>query len=54
MIAETVFNVFQALTPEEKKRFYRMCGMVPAAPKKKLKLLSDGEATEYLIKKLGR
>ena len=53
MRAETAYNVFQELSPGEKERFYRMCGMVPVEPKKpkRKQLISDTQATEYLIKK---
>lgn len=57
MKAETAYNVIQALPQQEVERLYKMLGVVTATftTTKKLKkkpLLSDAEATEYLLKKL--
>lgn len=57
MKAETAYNVIQALPQQEVERLYKMLGVVTATfsttkkPKNK-PLLSDAEATEYLLKKL--
>ena len=53
MKAETVFDVFKALSPQEEERFYRMLGMVKAIPRTKKKpLITREESMEYLIGKL--
>ncbi|NHN25241.1 hypothetical protein FIA58_006075 [Flavobacterium jejuense] len=58
MKAETAYNVIQALPQQEVERLYKMLGVVtatftPVKKSKKKPLLSDAEATEYLLKKLG-
>lgn len=52
--AETAFNIFTALSEEEKKRFFQMCGVSPIVHSKKGKkpVLTDEEATEYLLHKI--
>jgi len=57
--AETAYNVIQALPETEVARLYQMLGMqFPLQSKqnksKKKPLLTDAEATEYLLKKLKR
>lgn len=54
MKAETAYNVLQALEPKEIERFYRMCGMIPAEPKKPIRVggMTQEEATEKMIKRL--
>lgn len=57
MKAETAYNVIQALPEMEKNRLYNMLGMSSALivkPKKTKKkpIISDSEATEYLLRKL--
>ena len=54
MKAETVFNVYQALSEKEKKRFCRMLGMVPAKPKKPKRkpIMTDAEAIEIVLRKI--
>ena len=57
MRAETVYTILQALPETEVARLYQMLGVQlplytkPKKPKKK-PLISDAEATEYLLKKL--
>ena len=57
MKAETAYHVVQALPETEVARLYQMLGVQlplntkPKKPKKK-PLISDAEATEYLLKKL--
>ena len=57
MKAETAYQVIQALPEMEKTRLYNMLGMhtalttKPNKPKKK-QLITDAEATEYLLRKL--
>ena len=59
MKAETAYHVIQALPETEVARLYQMLGVQsplnakPIKPKKK-PLISDAEATEYLLKKLKR
>lgn len=58
MKAETAYHVIQALPETEVARLYQMLGvqspLLNAKPKKTKKkpLISDAEATEYLLKKL--
>lgn len=53
MLAETAFNVIEALSEEEKKRLFVMLGVHVSPPKPKKKpLITDAQAKEYLIKKL--
>ena len=58
MKAETAYSVIQALPETEVARLYQMLGvqspLLNAKPKKTKKkpLISDAEATEYLLKKL--
>ena len=59
MKAETAYSVIQALPKTEVARLYQMLGVQsPIQPKqnksKKKPLLSDAEATEYLLRKLRR
>jgi len=59
MKAETAYSVIQALPETEVARLYQMLGVQsPIQPKqnksKKKPLLSDAEATEYLLRKLRR
>ncbi len=59
MLAETAYQVIEALNEKEKSRLYTMLGVQSALqskPKstKKKPLLSDAEATEYLLRKLKR
>ncbi len=51
MKAETVYNVLQALSPEEEERFYRMLGIVKAVPNrtKRKPIISKEESMEYLM-----
>lgn len=53
LTAETAINIVEALPEKEVKRFYKMLGVVPAKPKKPKRkaIITDAEATEYLIKK---
>lgn len=59
MKAETAYHVIQALPEMEKNRLYNMLGMSsalivkPKKPKNK-PIISDAEATEYLLRKLRR
>jgi len=53
MIAETAYNVFQALPDEEKKRFYAMLGMAPKVQKQRTgKLMTLEEAVEFTLTKI--
>ena len=57
MKAETAYHVIQALPETEVARLYQMLGVrspLNAKPKKTKKkpLISDAEATEYLLRKL--
>ncbi|UGS21826.1 hypothetical protein [Flavobacterium cyclinae] len=57
--AETLYNIIQTLSESEVARFYKMMGVQPtlkSKPKqnKKKHLITDAEATEYLLKKLKR
>lgn len=59
MKAETAFSVIQALPETELARLYKMLGVQsPTRPNqsksKKKPLISDAEATEYLLRKLKR
>lgn len=59
MKAETVYHVVQALPETEVARLYKMLGVQsPLHNKpnkyKKKPLITDAEATEYLLKKLKR
>ncbi len=60
MKAETAYQVIQALPEKEVARLYTMLGVQSASiPKPKLAtkkkvLISDAEATEYLLRKLRR
>ena len=59
MKAETPYNVIQALPESEVARLYQMLGVQPilkSKPKKHTKspLITDAEATEYLLRKLKR
>jgi len=59
MKAETAYHVIQALPEQEVARLYQMLGVQSpfhSKPKitKKKPLISDAEATEYLLKKLKR
>jgi len=55
MKAETAYNVIEALDPIEKKRLFKMLGVDQPKVriyKKRKPLLSDAEATEYLLRRL--
>lgn len=57
MLAETAYQVIQALPESEVARLYQMLGVysanvVKATKSKKKQLISDAEATEYLLRKL--
>lgn len=58
MKAETAYQVIQALPETEVARLYTMLGVQsalitkPKTSTKKKALISDAEATEYLLKKL--
>lgn len=57
--AETAYNVIQALPEKEVVRLYQMLGVQFSLQSKENKskkqpLLTDAEATEYLLKKLKR
>ncbi len=58
MLAETAYQVIEALNEKEKSRLYAMLGVQSAlvnttkTSTKKKTILSDAEATEYLIRKL--
>lgn len=59
MKAETAYQVIQALPEMEKARLYNMLGMntaltTKANKLKKKQLITDAEATEYLLRKLKR
>lgn len=59
MKAETAYHVIQALPESEVTRLYQMLGVQPplhSKPNKSKKkpLISDAEATEYLLRKLKR
>ena len=59
MKAETAYHVIQALPETEVARLYQMLGVqspLNSKPKKSQKkpLISDAEATEYLLRKLRR
>lgn len=55
MIAETAYNVLQALSEKERQRFYQMLGVVPAKlGKPNRQSLTDEEATEYLVNKINK
>ena len=60
MLAETAYQVIEALNEKEKSRLYTMLGVQaalnnkPKTSAKKKPLLSDAEATEYLLRKLKR
>ena len=51
VIAETAYNVVQALSPEEKQRFYGMIGVNPPKLRKpnKNNLLSETQVTEMVV-----
>ncbi len=55
MKAETAYQVIQALTSNEVSRLYRMLGVseksIKKSKKSSQKLITDAEATEYLLKK---
>lgn len=57
--AETPYNIIQALSESEVARLYQMLGVqsnLKSKPKenKKKPLITDAEATEYLLRKLKR
>lgn len=57
MKAETAYHVIQALPETEVARLYQMLGVqsptfVKSTNSKKKPLLSDAEATEYILRKL--
>ena len=57
MKAETAYNVILALPQQEVERLYKMLGVVSASittakKSKKKPIISDAEATEYLLRKL--
>lgn len=53
MIAETAFNVIEALDNKEKARLYRMLGVeVPKNKSKRKPIISDAESREKLMKYL--
>lgn len=59
MRAETAYHVIQALPESEVTRLYQMLGVQPPTlpnknKSKKKPLISDAEATEYLLRKLKR
>ncbi len=59
MRAETVYTILQALPETEVARLYKMLGVqspLHSKPNKSKKkpLISDAEATEYLLRKLKR
>lgn len=57
MLAETAYHVIEALDDKQKSRLYAMLGVQSALIKKnktstkKKSILSDAEATEYLLRK---
>ena len=59
MRAETVYTIIQALPETEVARLYKMLGVQSPtlsnkSKSKKKPLISDAEATEYLLRKLKR
>lgn len=59
MKAETAYSVIQALPESEVARLYQMLGVQSPfqskqSKSKKKSLISDAEATEYLLRKLKR
>ena len=59
MRAETAYSVIQALPETEVARLYKMLGVQSPfqskqSKSKKKALISDAEATEYLLRKLKR
>ena len=59
MRAETVYTILQALPETEVARLYKMLGVQSPtlsnkSKSKKKPLISDAEATEYLLRKLKR
>lgn len=55
MQAETAYNVIQALEPKELNRLYKMLGIaVDRAKKKKQQIITDEQATEFLLGKLNK
>jgi hypothetical protein len=55
MTAETAYHVIKALPVDEIPRLYKMLGVdqpKARAYKKRKPLISDAQATEYLLKKL--
>ncbi len=53
MTAETAYHVIQALPKKEVPRLYKMLGVKMQKAKEEVKkpLITDAEATEYLLKK---
>lgn len=59
MKAETAYQVIQALPESEVARLYQMLGvlsanMIKQNKSKKKPIISDAEATEYLLRKLSK
>ncbi|CAL2095814.1 conserved protein of unknown function [Tenacibaculum sp. 190524A02b] len=57
MTAETAHNVIKALSSKELSRLYKILGVDVKEEKKKEEkepLLSDADATEYLLSRFGR
>lgn len=57
--AETPYNIIQALSESEVVRLYQMLGVQPTlkskpTQNKKKSIITDAEATEYLLRKLKR
>ena len=57
--AETLYNIMQTLSESEVARLYKMLGVqsplhTKQKKSKKKPLITDAEATEYLLKKLKR
>ena len=57
--AETLYNIIQALSESEVARLYQMLGVQPTlkskpTKNKKKSIVTDAEATEYLLRKLKR
>ncbi len=55
MTAETAYHVIQALPKKELPRLYKMLGVSVPTPEKQVKkkpLITDAQATEYLLKKM--
>jgi folate-dependent tRNA-U54 methylase TrmFO/GidA len=55
--AETPYNIIQALSESEVARLYQMLGVqsnLKSKQDKKKPLITDAEATEYLLRKLKR